>query len=713
MFGRTAASLGDLARYGSCEADIVMCLDIGTACTGQILMLPSADSLTLLELPPLPDMAAKPAQHKVPTAVLLDAKTFQLVAFGEMALTMYADRLSARDQSTIGLVPELPPYILVDNFKMQLRNEQLTRTTTVNGRCGRPVSLMGVFVEIMTHARNTFSKTLAACCAEAKIPSSAVAEKTVQWAITMPGIWNERAKGFMNEAAQQAGFPSYRLVLESEAAAAHCLYLQMRTTLTGGTLDQKSSFMDTLRSGLDVGKRCLVVDFGGGTEDDTICTVGEKHTLTECHSSGGPWGSKLINEAMLHLLETTFGVRFVESWERQFPRDAHTLRERIEALKKEIQRSVIGAYELALPDSFVRAAGLLPYSKKGLKPVALDINADVHGARRMHAPAEGPAGMALNPPTPGPVPSSAIKDVEMGVANMTLNADTKSACKMRILPQEPKEPTLSYVMASGTGTLRLSASHALKMVQAVTEQIRPHLERLVASNLALEYMFAVGGFSACDEVRAMLKELVDKANADKERVTYGKRLRLILPPKPGLSVVCGGALLILNPNLIVSRVILRHYGIDSNMPWNAPRHEIVPGCHKEFRFYTNPETGRAESLAVCYGHFRPVCAAGTIVGSDKSYTHRLYPTSNRQKQMGITLYCTEPNVTVPPKRLETEDGKPTVTTLGHVIVDMPDVSRNMNRAVDVTIMFAGAHIQATAKDVTTGIKQTVRLNCLD
>eukprot|EP00961_Rhodomonas_salina_P225900 3054064-Rhodomonas_salina.1 len=112
---------------------------------------------------------------------------------------------------------------------------------------------------------------------------SAIRVEEVQWVVTVPAIWKDKAKGLMREAAMKAGMittldsGNLQLALEPEAACMAC---------------------ETESKNMSVGNKFMVLDCGGGTVDITTYTVVstdpwriEELAVPSC----GPWGSTFVD----------------------------------------------------------------------------------------------------------------------------------------------------------------------------------------------------------------------------------------------------------------------------------------------------------------------------------------------------------------------------------------------------------------------------------
>ncbi|KAH3757324.1 Heat shock 70 kDa protein 12A [Pelomyxa schiedti] len=108
----------------------------------------------------------------------------------------------------------------------------------------------------------------------------------VKWVLTVPAIWDQCSRAFMEECATRAGINNVILALEPEAASV--------------------AMKDKLR--FSVGTKYILVDAGGGTVDITVHETISDTTIVELlRPSGGPWGSTNVNSHFFKLMEDVFG----------------------------------------------------------------------------------------------------------------------------------------------------------------------------------------------------------------------------------------------------------------------------------------------------------------------------------------------------------------------------------------------------------------------
>jgi hypothetical protein len=516
---------------------IVMAIDFGTTSSAMAiaLCLNGHEHVTVLSPLSKPvDAAAfmgssfEWGSRKVPTKVLLDAKSMKLVRFGEEAADLWDKEGLNKDGTPNG------KFLLFEHFKMALdfvNNSQNTenkrsqqsssheakhpskvdqgdkseaeggnkrgnksgnlcdgsasRDVPIASRCGKLVPMMIVLTEMLAHFRKTALARIAAVKTTGKL--------AVLWVLTVPTAWGHGAKQMMTESAVKAGMrddgDEVSLALESEAGAVACHRAVIRRQLAalaaaaGAKQNNRrgphpvsaaanpnagppESAVDNAFNGrpgadaageaglrhryLQPGRRCVVVDAGGGTTDVTKHRVAEVNGgLTEAEHSwpaGPAVGGLCVNRNFDKLLDGTFGADWMGKFYSQFPQDARLLDRAIEALKCTVDPSLPDDHEYLLPapEALQAHSGLgdllhphstgLRLSKAANSQVLLlDTQADTAGTRGDTAAAapppsttapqtSSPTKPALTPTTASPNARLASDLVEAGISAASPNA---------------------------------------------------------------------------------------------------------------------------------------------------------------------------------------------------------------------------------------------------------------------------------------------------
>ncbi|XP_062596447.1 heat shock 70 kDa protein 12B-like [Saccostrea cucullata] len=223
--------------------------------------------------------------HKAPSVILLKPdKTFD--SFGYDAEDKYA---------SLTELSEHEGWLYFKRFKMTLHNnKRLGRSTLIKDINGIEMPAIAIFTMAIKFLKEHLMETLE------KVADNCT-EDLIQWVLTVPAIWDEGAKQFMMEAAEDAGIERKQLMLalEPEAASIYC---------NVGHIGFKSIRGKTESYKFTTGTRYMVLDLGGGTADITVHEVQPNQTLREIHyATGGAWGGTKVDEAFYQFLVKLFG----------------------------------------------------------------------------------------------------------------------------------------------------------------------------------------------------------------------------------------------------------------------------------------------------------------------------------------------------------------------------------------------------------------------
>ncbi|KAK3100458.1 hypothetical protein FSP39_020422 [Pinctada imbricata] len=240
--------------------------------------------------------------YKAPTSVLLKPDgTFQ--SFGYDAERDYNDLDSDEDRRT---------HYLFRQFKMTLfKDPTLSERTKLKDITDKEKPAVDVFAAVIRYFKETLQKKL-----ELQGKAFGFNYDDVYWVITVPAIWNLKAKQFMRIAATKAGLKDNQLslALEPEAASLYCRRVPVQVVTMSDGAKQIASLIK--------GSRYLVLDLGGGTVDITAHEVSEDGGLRELHQAcGGNWGGNRVNDQFVKFLEELFGNEVITKMRHESPQD--------------------------------------------------------------------------------------------------------------------------------------------------------------------------------------------------------------------------------------------------------------------------------------------------------------------------------------------------------------------------------------------------------
>lgn len=265
---------------------------------------------------------------KTPTTVLMDSNQ-ELVAFGYEAEDRYAEL--AEDE-------EHAEYYYFRRFKMTLfqSSSRLTRDTMLKDMAGgKQAKAIKVFAHAIRYLKDHMLNTL-------EQRGAGIKAKDINWVLTVPAIWEDPAKQFMREAAEEAGISRNQLMiaLEPEAASLFCKYLPI----------EKLQGSEGGIGAFKPGSRYLVLDAGGGTVDITVHEVQFNGTLKELDkASGGAWGGTRVDESFKEMLEEIVGGGMLEEFALSHTADYIDLFRDFETKKRNVKDDSPGKITIRIP----------------------------------------------------------------------------------------------------------------------------------------------------------------------------------------------------------------------------------------------------------------------------------------------------------------------------------------------------------------------------
>ncbi|XP_052237389.1 heat shock 70 kDa protein 12B-like isoform X2 [Dreissena polymorpha] len=270
----------------------------------------------------------KTISQKGPTCILIkpDGKTID--TFGFEAEKRYSELIEKGEHTK---------WFYFHRFKMMLWNKPINKDTMLDDECGKSLPALTVFALSIRYMMDALFK-------EAKTRVDVLNEKDIYWVLTVPAIWNDSAKHFMRLAAHEAGIEKEKLTiaLEPEVASILCRHAKLHNEGIGGI------------SALQLGKKYLVVDAGGGTIDMTVHEVCFGGALKELHkATGGPWGGTMVDKAFLDFIAELIGKDALNGLKDQHKEDYIDLISEFEITKRNRNLQSDGRVTIRIPQAMV------------------------------------------------------------------------------------------------------------------------------------------------------------------------------------------------------------------------------------------------------------------------------------------------------------------------------------------------------------------------
>ncbi|XP_033742695.1 heat shock 70 kDa protein 12A-like isoform X2 [Pecten maximus] len=271
---------------------------------------------------------------KAPTCVLLDFdKNFK--SFGYEANSEFQDDENAEENC-----------YFFKHFKMKLyeQKDELTRDTMFESENGMTMPAIRVFSAIIKFFKDKLVEDM-----NSKDTKAYFLESDIHWVLTVPAIWNLKAKQFMREAAHLAGIEDNQLTLalEPEAASLYCRRVPNSVVRHPGDGPSIANFQ--------AGAKYLIMDLGGGTIDITAHEVLEDGHLKEINEpTGGYWGGLRVNEEFTRFLQRLFGQDVLTELKENYPADWQAIADDFELKKCAYDpNGVMGKITIRIPLTLV------------------------------------------------------------------------------------------------------------------------------------------------------------------------------------------------------------------------------------------------------------------------------------------------------------------------------------------------------------------------
>lgn len=261
----------------------IVALDFGTTFSGVAFARKSfPDDVFLIHQWPSQEEAAMP-YCKTPSALWYtqeDDKSWKARAWGWPAVAGYTRAADAARRNLSKTKSEKPAGYITKRFKLSLSKDgtpEIEATLPPGITADRAIAdyLRGMAEFVLGEMHRNFGPH--------------VQMKEVEWALTVPAIWGEKAKQKMQDLAGEAGMTvqgssPLSIILEPEAASTYCHHKQSVKAVKGD--------------------RLLVLDAGGGTVDIVVHEkLGDGAEVREVtRISGGLCGSSYVDDSFFDFL---------------------------------------------------------------------------------------------------------------------------------------------------------------------------------------------------------------------------------------------------------------------------------------------------------------------------------------------------------------------------------------------------------------------------
>ncbi|XP_048777351.2 heat shock 70 kDa protein 12A-like isoform X1 [Ostrea edulis] len=313
-----------------CSKLVVAAIDIGTAYSGYAFSFQSTWNKVMTPF----WQVRQSITNKTPTCLLL-RKDYSVVLFGYEAEDEY---------SYIKEDNKHEDYYFFQGFKVILHEESVNRHMLCQAHDGRSLEASVVFMHCIRYLKSHFYAKLQTACIDIK-------DDDIQYVLTVPAIWGDKAKVFMREAAIEAGIKNEHLIiaLEPEAASIYCQYLHIAKE------DTSSAVLGVVKPGT----KFMVVDLGTplSSSGTAHITVHQKSADSNSEkilmASWGPWGGKYVNDMFMTFLTELVGERVIKDFKEECMEGYLDMTRYFEAKKRKANSYRDGSTSIPIPMPFI------------------------------------------------------------------------------------------------------------------------------------------------------------------------------------------------------------------------------------------------------------------------------------------------------------------------------------------------------------------------
>ncbi|KAK6168423.1 hypothetical protein SNE40_020960 [Patella caerulea] len=232
-----------------------------------------------------------------------------------------------------------------------------------------------------------------------------------------------------------------------------------------------------------------------------------------------------------------------------------------------------------------------------------------------------------------------------------------------------------------SGKLVLTNSVVNELFSDALQQINDHVAHLLEKPKMKEVksLFLVGGFAECVRLQNSLKS------------KFGDRVTVLIPEEASLTVVKGAVAFGHDPSSICQRICRYTYGVGSYLPFEEGHREDLKV--------------ESDGVILCKNILQPWAEAGETIGFKEIWRETYTPIITNQKGIIFEFYRSQKRKV----QYTDEDG---VEKCGCLVVNMPDLTGDKERAVDLEVTFGGTEIKVVGFDHTSVTRQETYIDFL-
>ena len=234
-----------------------------------------------------------------------------------------------------------------------------------------------------------------------------------------------------------------------------------------------------------------------------------------------------------------------------------------------------------------------------------------------------------------------------------------------------------------SGKLVMSAAVVNELFQDSLVQINEHLQSLMKKTRLkdVRYIFLVGGFAESSRLQRAIKDEFSS-----------ETVSVLIPEEASLAVVRGAVAFGRDPSSICQRICRFTYGVGSYLPFEEGVHR--PDLKVE-----------SDGMTLCKNILQIWAEAGEVIGHNEIWKETYTPIITNQKGIIFEFYKSS-------KRKVKYTDESGVSKCGCLVVEMPDMTGDKSRSVDLEVIFGGTEIRVVGYDHTSNTTRETYIDFL-
>ena len=237
-------------------------------------------------------------------------------------------------------------------------------------------------------------------------------------------------------------------------------------------------------------------------------------------------------------------------------------------------------------------------------------------------------------------------------------------------------------MKISSGKLVLPADIADSLFKETLDRFNDHIENLLKRRKLrdLNYIFLVGGFAESARLQSSIKK------------SFSDRVTVLVPEEASLAVVKGAVAFGCDPRSICQRICRYTYGVGSYLPFEDGKHrddlKVVSG-----------------ELVMCKNILQVWAEYGEVIGHNEVWRETYTPIITNQKGIKFEFFKSSK------KKVQYTDEEG-VEKCGCLVLEMPDMTGDQERVVDLEVIFGGTEIKVVGYDHTSKTQRETYIDFL-